>query len=246
VTTVTLMKAKHYPTLARLYGSKQECRRRFWSYQKKQKAIKDIINNICPEKQKDKTIIAFGGAKFAVTGKGLEATPVRGLLQELSRKRKVILVDEYKTTQISHCCKSDTLVYKGPISKKKLKDRMNKQYDTESRSGILRQRYKYDFTTCNFNNMKKTLAKTKKRYKYETITPDTAYPYQMIHGLRQCKHCARFLNRDMNAATNIGECFIQQYTTGTRHAAFTRQPKSTISSSIKKRKLSRIEPVNGS
>ena len=66
----------------------------------------------------------------------------------------------------------------------------------------------------------------------------------------------------MNAAKNIGECLIQQYTTGRRHEAYIRQPKSsttinnqlldhdteqhsTVVLEIKKRKLSRIEPIKG-
>jgi hypothetical protein len=139
---------------------------------------------------------------------------------------------------------------------------MNRQYDYDIRKGIERGRHKYDFSTLS--TMKKILQSTSKqtkRKRLETITPETAYPYQTIHGLRQCKHCARYMNRDMNAAKNIGECLIQQYTTGRRHEAYIRQPKSTrtnqlldhdteqhstVVPEIKKRKLSRIEPAIGS
>jgi hypothetical protein len=246
--------ATHYPLLSKFYGSQQEGRRRFWSYQKKQKAIEHIMNSIAPNPN---TVIAFGGAKFAVTWKGMEATPVRALLKELSRRRKVILIDEYHTTKMSYCCESETEVYKGPVSRKKLMTWMNRQYEADKRKGIERERHKYDFSRVH--NLEKILPSTNKqtkRQRHETITPETAYPYETIHGLRQCQHCARYLNRDMNAAKNIGECFVAQYTTGIRHESFVRQPKSTRNQlldhdteqhgtavpEIKKRKLSRIEP----
>ena len=105
---------------------------------------------------------------------------------------------------------------------------MNRQYDYDIRRGMQRERHRYDFSRVH--NLEKVLQSEstgRKRSRHETITPETAYPYQQIHGLRQCKHCARYMNRDMHADKNIGECFIQQYTTGIRHAAFIRQPKST-------------------
>jgi hypothetical protein len=74
------------------------------------------MNSIAPDPN---TVVAFGGARFAVTWKGMEATPVRGLLQELRRRNKVILVDEYHTTNMSCCCKSETATYTAPVSRKR-------------------------------------------------------------------------------------------------------------------------------
>ena len=86
------------------YGSRNLARERFSSAQKKQQLIARIIERLAPASESKDTIIVLGSATFACSVKGAQSTPIGMLVKELSRVRRVVLVNEYFTTQMCSGC----------------------------------------------------------------------------------------------------------------------------------------------
>jgi hypothetical protein len=106
------------------YGSRNSARTRFSSFQKKQRLIADIIEKLAPASERADTIIILGSAKFACSVKGAQSTPIGMLVKELSRVRRVVLVNEYFTTQM---CSGCNLQGVGQASSHSVSDTYDKQ-----------------------------------------------------------------------------------------------------------------------
>lgn len=66
----------------------------------KQRAMASMCNSITGGKSN--TIVAYGDAKFACSGKGNEATPITSLRKKLGSGCRVYAVDEFRTSKL--CC----------------------------------------------------------------------------------------------------------------------------------------------
>jgi len=86
------------------YGSRNVTYGRLRTAQKKQRLVADMIEKLAPESEKHNTIIVLGSARFATATKGAQSSPIGYLMKELSKVRRVVLVDEYFTTQMCSGC----------------------------------------------------------------------------------------------------------------------------------------------
>jgi len=86
------------------YGSRNVARERFSVAQRKQRTIAHVLEQIVPAAERHNTIVVLGSARFATSMKGSRSTPIRLLVRELSKVCRVVLVDEYFTTQMCSGC----------------------------------------------------------------------------------------------------------------------------------------------
>jgi hypothetical protein len=86
------------------YGSKNAARARFTTEQRRQRLMATLIESLVPEREKKTSIIVMGSATFPTSMKGTQATPVARLIKEIAKVRRVVLVNEYFTTQMCSGC----------------------------------------------------------------------------------------------------------------------------------------------
>jgi transposase len=73
------------------------------------------------------------------------------------------------------------------------------------------------YTTCRCSMCRHTTDKMNDLYGNEKYKDKNGVMrFQKIHGLKQCTHCSRLWSRDLNAAINIGNAFVQLNKYGTR------------------------------
>lgn len=73
------------------------------------------------------------------------------------------------------------------------------------------------YTTCRCSMCKHTTDKMNDLYGNERYNDKNGVMrFRKIHGLKQCTHCSRLWSRDLNAAINIGNAFVQLNKYGTR------------------------------
>ena len=73
------------------------------------------------------------------------------------------------------------------------------------------------YTTCRCSMCKHTVDKMKDLYGNERYKDKNGVMrFRKIHGLKQCTNCSRLWSRDLNAAINIGNAFVQLNKYGTR------------------------------
>jgi len=87
-----------------MHGSSNAARDRFRSASKRQRQVAKLIERLVPEHDKANSIIVIGSAKFAKSMRGSQTSPVGLLIKEIAKRRRVILVNEYFTTQMCSGC----------------------------------------------------------------------------------------------------------------------------------------------
>mmetsp|Transcript_1004 Transcript_1004/g.1425 ORF Transcript_1004/g.1425 Transcript_1004/m.1425 type:complete len:270 (-) Transcript_1004:9-818(-) len=221
------------------YGSRNCVRQRFSCMQRKQRLIDSLIEKLVPIKHIHETVVIVGSACFATTFRNSRATPVAMLIKELAKRRRVLLMDEYFTTQMCSGCN---------IHLPGRKDTSCEVHMSCEHAIPIRKYYKLrsvesrpPSSTSNKRNVKKQLAPSpaSKTTPHSAICmpsfiriplkpPDprdppleqgkhTSHTYtSIVHGLKQCVHCGRYWNRDVSAARNIGWCFLSLCLTGQR------------------------------
>jgi transposase len=80
----------------------------------KKKSEDKLINRIRGKYGNNITIFYgdWGASNKGNKMRNLVSTPNIGLIRQLERCAKIYLVDEYKTSKLCHCCKSETDYYK--------------------------------------------------------------------------------------------------------------------------------------
>jgi len=94
----------HWNDMFSFYGSRRVARARFTSEQKRQSQVDRLIERLIPFKDREDSIIVLGSATFATSFKGSQSTPVARLIKEVAKVRRVVLVNEYFTTQMCSGC----------------------------------------------------------------------------------------------------------------------------------------------
>ena len=98
----------HQHDLLKFYNLPKHRRLRLHTYMKKQKAYNTICNRILSPSPNQppnfSSIVAFGAAGFSSSSRGYASAPVKGLRRELSKRCSVVLVDEFKTSQVCSGC----------------------------------------------------------------------------------------------------------------------------------------------
>ena len=177
------------------YGSRNAARARFSYDIKKMKTRDDIIGLIAPNRS---SVVVLGDAAFPSSLRGNKSTPMGAITKLMCSKRRVIKVNEFRTTKrCSHCQRTDI-----PPA---VKDRGS------------------DLTGLHLAYMatldeQKELRKKDKSGVYRRDA-DGNFIYgrrSTIHGLMQCRNCNRMWNRDVNAAINIGMVFESLWRHGIR------------------------------
>jgi hypothetical protein len=101
----------HQHDLLKFYNLPKHRRLRLHTYMKKQKAYNTICNRILsPSSDKPpdfSSIVAFGAAGFSSSSCGYASAPVKGLRRELSKRCSVVLVNEFKTSQVCSGCQEE-------------------------------------------------------------------------------------------------------------------------------------------
>ena len=91
----------HYDTLWDHFGEAKWNSQRFRTTGGKKSVRQKFINSL-DDGSNRRIVIAYGNGSFAPTGKGEKAVPVTTLYREMCRAYIVILIDEFRTTQV-HC-----------------------------------------------------------------------------------------------------------------------------------------------
>jgi len=87
-----------------MHGSTNAARDQFRSASKRQRQVANLIERLVPEHDKANSIIVIGSAQFAKSMRGSQTSPVGLLIKEIAKRRRVVLVDEYFTTQMCSGC----------------------------------------------------------------------------------------------------------------------------------------------
>jgi hypothetical protein len=227
------------------YGSRNTARERFTVAQRKQRTVANLIEQLVPAAEAATTIIVLGSARFACTSKGAQATPVGYLVSELAKVRRVVLVDEYYTSQM---CSGCNLSGVGSASSALPADAgcIHKQHPLRDLSGLVNQNHTTTAKSAAKNHPTLPMAtfrrtsepaREQKRNKARLASqarvnffpprPGRRWHSNKIRGLLQCRHCGTYWDRDFVAACNIGWVFIGLWVAGERPAHLRRPLKSS-------------------
>jgi len=251
------------------HGSRNAARNRFRSEQKRQRLFANLIEQLAPEHLKADSIIVLGSATFNTSMKGSQATPIGRLIKELAKRRRIVLVDEYFTTQMCSGCnlsgigpRHSRMFHKNEITAVSC----GYAYGLRSKSTLCIHKTNISTKIHHVKHLTRAMASFKRtcepaamrarrinREAQRTILfpPDPGKSAQRpfdplsapIHGLKQCTHCMRFWNRDWNAARNIGWVFFGLWFEGERPVHLRRQSKRVADYDIHSQHSSEAPPI---
>jgi len=251
------------------HGSRNAARNRFRSDQKRQRLVSNLIEHLAPEHLKSDSIIVLGSATFATSMKGSQSTPIGRLIKELAKRRRIVLVDEYFTTQMCSGCnvsgigpRHSRMFHKHEITAVSC----GYAYGLRSKSTLCIQKPSISTKIHHVNHPTRAMASFKRtcesasmrarRIDRETqrailFPPDPGKPARRpfdplsapLHGLKQCTHCRRFWNRDLNAARNIGWVFFGLWFEGVRPVHLRRHSKRVSDHNVHLQQLREAPPI---
>jgi hypothetical protein len=220
-------------------GSRNMAYERFKSQQKKQRFDAQLVEKLIPHTQKDTSIIVMGNAEFNKSMRGTQATPVGRLTKLLAKSRRVVMVDEFMSTQMCSAYDPTTKTFCSPKTENKSKGNNRKNSPLKTCTNKLSERNK-NHSCQPMNEFKRNVLPKKESKKWNKKLDDIRKRQKQkglsneeiekeinkhstkcnpllnrIHGLRQCTHCARYWNRDENGARNHGWRFQQLWSTNT-------------------------------
>ena len=226
------------------YGSRNAARGRFRSEQKRQRLVANLIEQLVPEREKTDSLIVLGSATFATCMKGTQATPIGRLIKELAKKRRIVLVSEHFTTQMCSGCNLSGMEngiavclgnhLQGSPSLPSHARALHKTSSLRMRPYVVSTKASHvNHPTCAMASFLRTCEPVRMRLRREArevkqalFPPDPGDSRRRrrnfdplivaIHGLKQCIHCGRYWNRDVNAARNIGWVFVSMWLQGER------------------------------
>jgi len=175
---------RQFQTLFLFYSSRNKARNRFYNQQRKQSTYDFISKRLAPCK---KQVIAWGnGFRGRDPGFGHQygRAPVLGVRRYLQKTNKVVLINEYYTSQKCCNCMSQ-------LSEHRELRAVPKKLPNETMSAwkIRYKAYKGDDKIQNMYDWK--------------IVP--------LRRLKYCEHCKKVVDRDCNAAGNILKIFDYEW-----------------------------------
>jgi hypothetical protein len=154
---------------------------------------------------------------------------IRLSFSNLIKKQKLIQEVEKKM-----CPNKDTIIANGSANFAKSRPGLSatpvakvmKKISESKRVALTPEQY----TTCGCSMCKHTVDKMSDLYGNEKYNDKKGVMrFRKIHGLKQCTHCSRLWSRDLNAAINIGNAFVQLNKYGTRPNYLTPMMPSDLS-----------------
>jgi len=154
---------------------------------------------------------------------------IRLSFSNLIKKQKLIQEVEKKM-----CPNKDTIIANGSANFAKSRPGLSatpvakvmKKISESKRVALTPEQY----TTCRCSMCKHTVDKMSDLYGNEKYNDKKGVMrFRKIHGLKQCTHCSRLWSRDLNAAINIGNAFVQLNKYGTRPNYLTPMMPSDLS-----------------
>lgn len=197
----------HREAKFQIYGATCLTEDRFWSYRRKQKCMATMAKKLFST---SKTVLAFGNGQFPTSYKGARAGPGASLAKYLSKRGRVVMIDEFRTSmQCNRCHHEQENV---PI---KTAIKVKQKAIAEEEKG---QRFNY------LDRKVETWRKTRKKRDPEQFKETKTE----VHAVLWCQHCTEkhgqnvFRNRDVNASRNMRD-LLQWHLSGEgRPAVFCR------------------------
>ena len=93
----------HLPAVFRIYGHRDLANDKFYRYRRKQQCLERMARELVAHEPPD-TVIAFGNGQFPTSYRGARAGPGSSLAKFLSRRMRVVMVDEFRTSLICSEC----------------------------------------------------------------------------------------------------------------------------------------------
>lgn len=183
-----------------------------------------MLSTVCSYcKGEKKTLVLVGNAQFSVSQKGVQASPVRALINHFAQHVRVVLVDEFNTTkmcgrlecadQSNYSLKLHTSNNVGPKTRKRPShptqcELKYKEVKKSCPDFPFTPMMDFRYTSRLPVKLEKSLLQRKEKYqwddaKYEKMVQHTFS--SSLHGLKQCRSCETLYNRDHVAAQNIGQ-----------------------------------------
>ncbi len=248
------------------YYSNNQSRASFKRDQMKEQFYQQFLNVIAPLKERDSTVLFVGDAEFATSFRGSQATPVRALIKFLARHIRVVLVDEFHTTKMCYMCTNpDAQAYNEQVKASTEKELLKKTQQasnegaapaaTTTKSTLVQIDYttQYPDSIC-FHPMsqfhytelpKKRQAQLQKKFPHVTDAELQAkykqYASYPIHGLRRCRCCTRYYNRDHNAFKAIGNKGLDILLTGNPQVPFDKTLYTAQAKTVKKNRVATVK-----
>ena len=90
--------------LFKFYGNKTFRNHKFFMYRRTQKCMDKAFNRLLKGVNLSKTVVAFGDGSFPSSSKGELPGPLSSLVRKLSKRIRVVMIDEYNTSKTCNDC----------------------------------------------------------------------------------------------------------------------------------------------
>lgn len=232
----------HRLAMFQIYGHRSLTNNKFWSYTRKQQCLAQMAKDMFPTKN---TVLAFGNGLFPPSQKGAPPGPSVSLARYLSKRGRVVMVDEFRTSVVCNKCKHR--LTKAPITTRILRSvwekRRQRQEEVEEDEEEAVQdddkeeedeAYENEHNECGGFNYQWRNKATWKRTRKKNAHPnqfDPAFYVEKkakVHAVLRCQHCSEthgadvFKNRDVNAALNMRDLLVWRLRGEERHPSFRR------------------------
>ena len=180
----------HRVAMFQIYGHRSLANDTFWSYTRKQQCLDRMAKDLFAD---DKTVLAFGNGQFPTSYKGARSGPGVSLAKYLSKRGRVVMTDEFRTSMMCSEChhpqKNMPIQTRVPVKEEK------ENHDPGADGGPER-------------------ATWKRRRKRKAIPGLFKEVERERHAVLKCQHCSErqgrpvFRNRDKNAARNMRDILV--------------------------------------
>ena len=193
----------HWKSLFRWYCySKTSARLRFWRARKQARTMDTIVHMVAPNEDQ---IISFGsayvGQKQSKKGTSYGPAPVKKVKRYLALHRKVVLCNEYLTSQRCSMLQTERELRCGGTLERVVRMKTVKQYPPDPPP---------------FHHHRRL-----KKERHDTPCIRKMMP---VRGLCYCSQCRRYLSRDINSGRNMKHVLISMVNTGERPVDLQRPP----------------------